>query len=537
MVRRTAAKGEITRPAPFVIVTRCADIVHDAETSRRLWELTRTSDTVYNLCLAHLRTHPGETVQTDPKAGRPGLFGMLTHWRAEGETGADTVPVGIARGAAAQAHAAYQRWDATQAEHAKAVLAAAEEAKPILRRVQHAKPSVGPRWRKRKEREREGRCALQAIAGVRRTDDSTRRFTVGGVELRTAKPIGNEGTVVSAQVLERTPQRLARAGCAPQDRTWKLHVQMRVAVATGPEVKRVRAERKMRDVHDVDGAELVAGVAALDAGVTRAVTVALPNGACRHVTSLDARQRAQAERGYARARKMARGTRRARPGQHPSRRRRDAHALRTRTTRRVERRRRARVATLAKNVVSHRAVRAVVLDAVQWETLGRTARGTQEAPGAKVAPKRGLSRALKGAAPGETNALFARAAARAGRWTIEGNPYATSTTCAACGHRAKESRESQAVFRCVACAAQDHADDNAARVAQQRGQRRLGAYLGAIAAHQRREGVAPKHARGRCKHVPVLHVLDTTPKPNRGEPPQRSPQGSARATEQLSMSV
>jgi len=46
-------------------------------------------------------------------------------------------------------------------------------------------------------------------------------------------------------------------------------------------------------------------------------------------------------------------------------------------------------------------------------------------------------------------------------------PY-TSRTCACCGHVARESRDSQAEFRCVACGAEDNADVNAAKVILQR---------------------------------------------------------------------
>ncbi|MEV4261470.1 transposase [Kribbella sp. NPDC049584] len=42
------------------------------------------------------------------------------------------------------------------------------------------------------------------------------------------------------------------------------------------------------------------------------------------------------------------------------------------------------------------------------------------------------------------------------------NPVYTSQTCSRCGHRAPENRESQAVFRCVACGHQANADVNAA---------------------------------------------------------------------------
>ena len=42
------------------------------------------------------------------------------------------------------------------------------------------------------------------------------------------------------------------------------------------------------------------------------------------------------------------------------------------------------------------------------------------------------------------------------------NPAYTSQTCSTCGHRAPDSRESQAVFRCVNCGYQANADVNAA---------------------------------------------------------------------------
>ncbi|MGW5411367.1 zinc ribbon domain-containing protein [Actinomadura geliboluensis] len=42
-----------------------------------------------------------------------------------------------------------------------------------------------------------------------------------------------------------------------------------------------------------------------------------------------------------------------------------------------------------------------------------------------------------------------------------GAPY-TSQTCNACGHRDRDNRESQAVFRCTACGHRANADVNAA---------------------------------------------------------------------------
>ena len=43
------------------------------------------------------------------------------------------------------------------------------------------------------------------------------------------------------------------------------------------------------------------------------------------------------------------------------------------------------------------------------------------------------------------------------------NPAYTSQTCHACKHVASANRQSQTVFRCVACGHGDHADINAAQ--------------------------------------------------------------------------
>jgi transposase len=58
-----------------------------------------------------------------------------------------------------------------------------------------------------------------------------------------------------------------------------------------------------------------------------------------------------------------------------------------------------------------------------------------------------LVRRLEGKAPGRVEKI---------------NPAYTSQTCSSCGYCASENRESQAVFRCVACGQQTHADVNAA---------------------------------------------------------------------------
>ena len=536
------SRSSITRPVPFVVSTHCVDIVHDKAISRRLWEWSRLSDAIYNQCLEHLKVHRHEPLKSDPDTEQLGLQGWLTEWRAAKLRGFHELPLGIARGAAAHAHGARARWEATQAEHAKAVLDADAAGSPIPRRVQRAHVTDGPRFRSRRERERESQCGFTAARGVARVAETRRKLRVCGLVVRLAHSLPAEGEVVSAQVVDRTPARFARAGCAPEDRTFAVHVQMRVPVAPGPEVKRVRSAPGMRDEHLICADEIVRGVAAPDNGGVRTATTAMPDGSCRVLHALTPAQAEQAARGFARAKRMEKGTRKPRPGQPMSRARADAQAVRKHTTQRAQRQRRDAVCKDAKATATHPDVRALNTDGVGWDPLGRSAAGTSEAPGKNVAAKRGLNRVMRWAAPAETTKLFVRAAQKAGLWIIEGDPYATSTTCSRCGHRASENRKSQAEFLCVECGHEANADDDAALVAQQRGRHRLAAYFKAIVTHQRREGVASKRARGRYKHVPVLHVRDEAPgkaspkpapKPDRPETRPRSPQGSARANEQL----
>ena len=93
--------------------------------------------------------------------------------------------------------------------------------------------------------------------------------------------------------------------------------------------------------------------------------------------------------------------------------------------------------------------------------MSRSAHGTMEHPGTRVAQKRGLNRAISHQGWGRLIARLDHKAA--GRLERVAAAY-TSQRCSACGHVASESRKSQAVFACVACKAGPcNADVNAAR--------------------------------------------------------------------------
>jgi putative transposase len=101
------------------------------------------------------------------------------------------------------------------------------------------------------------------------------------------------------------------------------------------------------------------------------------------------------------------------------------------------------------------------VEALDVRAMTRSARGTLDQPGVRVAQKRGLNRAIMHQGWGRlVTRLDHKAAGR-----LERVPAAyTSQRCSACGHVAPENRKSQAVFACVACnAGPCNADVNAAR--------------------------------------------------------------------------
>ena len=92
--------------------------------------------------------------------------------------------------------------------------------------------------------------------------------------------------------------------------------------------------------------------------------------------------------------------------------------------------------------------------------MTRTAKGTISQPGRNVRAKSGLNRAILRSGWG---LLVQRLEDKASGRVEKVNPAYTSQRCSACGHIAAGSRESQALYRCVACGFACNADVNAAR--------------------------------------------------------------------------
>ena len=91
--------------------------------------------------------------------------------------------------------------------------------------------------------------------------------------------------------------------------------------------------------------------------------------------------------------------------------------------------------------------------------MTRSAKGTPENPGRNVSQKAGLNRGVLRSGWG---LLVRRLEDKAPGRVEKIKPALTSQRCSACGQVDRDSRESQAVFRCTACGFAGHADVNAA---------------------------------------------------------------------------
>jgi len=184
----------------------------------------------------------------------------------------------------------------------------------------------------------------------------------------------------------------------------------------------------------------------IDRGV--AVSAALSTGQMLHAPALTAQERI-------RLRRMQRTLARARRGSN--RRGRAKHAIARLRARETDRRR-----DWAEKTSTDIARRFGVIrvEDLQIGNMTRSAKGTRENPGRNVRAKAGLNRGILGSGWG----LLVRQLQDKAPGRVEKiSPAFTSQRCSACGQVDRDSRQSQAVFRCTACGFACHADVNAAR--------------------------------------------------------------------------
>ena len=186
-------------------------------------------------------------------------------------------------------------------------------------------------------------------------------------------------------------------------------------------------------------------VVGIDRGVV--VSAALSTGELLHCPALSGRERIRLRRLQRRLARAARGS---------NRRGRVKHAIARLKARETDRRKdwAEKVSTdLARRFDTMR------VEDLQITNMTRSARGTPDDPGRNVRQKAGLNRGILGSGWG---LLVRRLQDKAPDRVEKAKPHHTSQRCSACGQVDRDSRESQAVFRCTACGFAGHADVNAA---------------------------------------------------------------------------
>ncbi len=187
-------------------------------------------------------------------------------------------------------------------------------------------------------------------------------------------------------------------------------------------------------------------VVGIDRGV--AVSAALSTGELLHVPGLTARERK-------RLRRLERKLSRARRGSE--RRGRVRHAIARLRARESDRRK-----DWAEKASTDLARRFDVIrvEDLQIKNMTRSAKGTRGDPGRNVRQKAGLNQGILRSGWG---LLVRRLEEKASGRVEKVKPHFTSQRCSACGQVDRDSRESQAVFRCTACGFACNADVNAAK--------------------------------------------------------------------------
>ncbi|QXD01199.1 RNA-guided endonuclease InsQ/TnpB family protein [Klebsiella sp. PL-2018] len=105
----------------------------------------------------------------------------------------------------------------------------------------------------------------------------------------------------------------------------------------------------------------------------------------------------------------------------------------------------------------------VVIEDLKVSNMSKSAAGTVDEPGRNVAAKSGLNRAILDQGWNEMSRQLEYKQLWRGGQVLAVPPAYTSQRCSCCGHTAKENRQSQAVFVCVACGYEANADINGAR--------------------------------------------------------------------------
>ena len=119
---------------------------------------------------------------------------------------------------------------------------------------------------------------------------------------------------------------------------------------------------------------------------------------------------------------------------------------------------------VAAQIVRHCAendIQLISLEKLALPNITKSARGTIEKPGRRVAQKRSLNRRILEQGWAELAGFIRYKARYQGIRVVEIHPGGTSQTCSLCGHRDRKSRKGRR-FQCISCGHQADADHNAA---------------------------------------------------------------------------
>ena len=105
----------------------------------------------------------------------------------------------------------------------------------------------------------------------------------------------------------------------------------------------------------------------------------------------------------------------------------------------------------------------VYVEGLNIRGMSSSARGSIQEPGRNIRAKSGLNKSILDQGWYEFKRQLGYKLSWKGGELVEVDYRYTSQTCSCCGHRAKENRPSQAVFKCLYCGHEQNADVNAAR--------------------------------------------------------------------------
>ena len=116
----------------------------------------------------------------------------------------------------------------------------------------------------------------------------------------------------------------------------------------------------------------------------------------------------------------------------------------------------------------------IVMEDLKVKNMSKSASGTKEEPGQKVAQKSGLNRAILRQGWGSFRTMMEYKTTWYGSRLILVSPKNTSRRCCRCGYTHEGNRQTQAEFLCLQCGHNENADKNAANNIRRLGLESLG---------------------------------------------------------------